>query len=261
MEPAAGRIDLWCTLLGEVDEALLPRYRAMLCAQEIERMERFHFARDRRRNLITRALVRTVLSRYGSLSAREWRFSADAHGRPRIANPPAGFALDFNLSHSADMIVLAVCDRAIGVDVEHIAREADIDRLDRYFSAAERAGLRALAPPDRRRRFFELWTLKESYLKARGVGLRLPLDAFAFEFAGECGLRLSFEPPIEDSPRRWRLRQFTPRPEYLVSVCAERSEGPCPITVYEGVPLAWEQVVEVSFSRSSDEGAGAAHGS
>ncbi len=260
MEWAAGRIDLWCTFLGEVDDSLLPRYRAMLCAKEIERMERLHFARDRRRDLITRALVRTVLSRYGSLSPREWRFSADAHGRPRISNPPAGFELDFNLSHSAEMVVLAVCDRAIGVDVEHIAREAGIDRLDRYFSAAERADLLALAPPQRRRRFFELWTLKESYLKARGVGLRLPLDAFAFEFAGERGLRLSFEPPIEDSPRRWRLGQLTPRPDYLVSVCAERCEGPCPITVREAVPLAWERVRQVSFSRSSDAGPGAAPG-
>ncbi len=260
MEPAAGRIDLWCTFLGEVDAPLLPRYRALLCAQEIERMERFHFAQDRRRDLVARALVRTVLSRYASLSPSQWRFSDDANGRPRIANPPAGLELDFNLSHSAEMVVLAVSDRAIGVDVEHIARDADIERLDRYFSATERAGLLALAPPGRRRRFFELWTLKESYLKARGVGLRLPLDAFAFEFPGERGLRLSFAPPIEDLPRRWRLRQFTPRPDYLVSVCGERNERPCPITVYEAVPLAWERLAEVDFSRSSDEGPPPAHG-
>ncbi len=260
MEAAAGRIDLWCTFLGEVEAALLPRYRALLCAPELERMERFHFAPDRHRDLVARALVRTVLSRYAPLPPSQWRFSADASGRPRIVNPPAGLELDFNLSHSAEMVVLAVSDRAVGVDVEHIARDSDIDRLDRCFSATERAGLLALAPPGRRRRFFELWTLKESYLKARGVGLRLPLDAFAFGFPGERGLRLSFAPPIEDCPRRWRLRQFTPRPDYLVSVCGERSERPGPISVYELVPLAWQRVLEVDFLRSSDEGPPPGHG-
>ena len=258
---AAGRIELWCTFLGDVDPARLASYRAWLCEAERARLARFHFEADRLRHLVARALVRSVLSRYGPRAPQEWRFSADANGRPRIANPPPGLALDFNLSHAGELAVLAVAaGRTVGVDVESLARTRDTGRLERYFAPAERAALAALPAAGRRQRFFELWTLKESYLKARGVGLRLPLDAFAFEFPGERGLRLSFAPPIEDLPRRWRLRQFTPRPDYLVSVCGERNERPCPITVYEAVPLAWERLAEVDFSRSSDEGPPPAHG-
>lgn len=254
MQPLAGRIDLWCTFLGAVDEALLPRYRAMLSAPERLRAARFHFDRDRRRDLVTRALVRTVLSRYGAREPQEWRFSADVHGRPRIDNPLPGLELQFNLSHAAQMIVLAVSERAVGVDVETIGREGDIERLERYFSPAERAALRSLPAPARRRRFFELWTLKESYLKARGVGLRLPLDAFGFEFAGERGLRLSFGPRLADSPRRWRFWQLAPREDYVVSVCAPRRAG-TRLSVREAVPLAWEREREAGVSRSTDAAA------
>ena len=245
-----GRIDLWCACIDDIEEAgLLPRYGTLLGAQELARMERLHFARDRRRDLVARALVRTVLSRYAALAPREWAFCADANGRPRIANPPPGPGIEFNLSHSGGLVVL-------GVDVESISRNTDTDRLDRYFAPREREALLALPEAERRRRFFELWTLKESYLKARGEGLRLALDAFAFDFTGERGLRLSFERRLADSPCRWRFWQFTPRTDYLVAVCAGRgdpSEDEPRLTVREVVPLAWEKVVEVGFSRSGPD--------
>lgn len=251
--PLPGRIDVWCAWLGEVDEALLERYRALVSAPETARMERFHFEEDRRRHLISRALVRTALSRYGALEPREWRLLADVDGRPYADNLPGGLALDFNVSHAAEMVVLAVSSGRVGVDVESLARDSDIERLDRYFSSTERSALLALAGEARRRRFFELWTLKESYVKARGEGLRLPLDAFAFEFRGERGLRLSVEPALADSPGRWRFRQFSPRAGYVVSVCAERAEADASLRVYEAVPLAWERLMAVDVSRSSDE--------
>lgn len=253
-----GRIDLWYACIDDIEEAgLLARYRTLLGAQELARMERLHFARDRRRDLVARALVRTVLSRYAALAPREWAFCADANGRPRIANPPPGPGIEFNLSHSGGLVVLCVgTGRALGVDVESISRNTDTDRLERYFAPRERGALLGLPEAERRRRFFELWTLKESYLKARGEGLRLALDAFAFDFTGERGLRLSFERRLADSPCRWRFWQFTPRTDYLVAVCAGRgepSEGEPRLTVREVVPLAWEKVVEVGFARSGPD--------
>lgn len=216
-------------------------------------MERFHFARDRRRDLVARALVRTVLSRYAAVAPQEWVFRADADGRPWIANPLPEPRIEFNLSHAGALVVLGVgAGRALGVDVESLTRETDTDRLDRYFAPREREALAKLPEACRRRRFFELWTLKESYLKARGVGLRLPLNAFAFEFAGEHGLRVSFDAPLCDSPRRWRFWQFTPRADYVAAVCVERPAGaqdePA-LTVREVAPLEWDREVRVSFSR------------
>jgi 4'-phosphopantetheinyl transferase len=249
-------IDLWCTYISDIrDDSLWPRYDALLSEDERARQARFRFAGDRRRFLITRALVRTVLSRYAAVPPEAWVFSAGARGRPVIAAPPAAPALEFNISQSSELVMLGVTSgRALGIDVESIeARAADIDGLDRYFAPEESAALLSLPPADRRRRFFELWTLKESYLKARGLGLAIALDAFRFELTGHRGLALHMRPELGDSPDDWRLWQLDLRDGYLAAVCAARGEVAAPrITLREVVPLACEQAVDVALARSTD---------
>lgn len=251
----AGRIDLWCTYISDLgDEALWPRYAALISAEERATQARFRFAKDRRRYLITRALVRTVLSRYRAVPPERWTFSTGPHGRPAIAAAHSS-ALEFNISHSADLVMLGITsDRTLGIDVESMeAREVDIDGLDRYFAPQERAALLALPPFARRRRFFELWTLKESYIKARGMGLAIPLDAFRFELTGEQGLTLHMRTDLGDAPERWRLWQLTLRARYLAAVCAARGGETSPrLTLREVVPLASEKIVEIAPARATD---------
>ncbi len=249
------RIDLWCTYVSDIgDGSLWARYDALLSADERLRQARFHFARDQRRHLVTRALVRTVLSRYAPVRPEGWAFCTGPRGRPQIAAPRCEPPLEFNISHSADLILLAVTSgRTLGVDTESIAaREADIDGLDRYFAPEESAALLSLPPRERRRRFFELWTLKESYIKARGVGLALGLDTFRFELTGEHGLTLHMRPELGDSPARWRLWQLVLRADYLAAVCAARGGEVSPrITVRESVPLSYEKLLDISPARST----------
>ena len=258
MELAADprRIDLWCACISEIrDDSLWPRYDALLSEDERGRQARFRFAGDRRRFLVTRALVRTVLSRYAAVSPRDWAFAAGPRGRPAISAPSPAPALEFNISHSSDLVMLGVTSgRALGIDVESIeGRAADIGGLDRYFALEESAALLSLPAAARRRRFFELWTLKESYLKARGLGLAIALDAFRFELTGEQGLTLHMRPELGDSPGAWRLWQLAPRPGYLAAVCAARGENAPPaITVREIVPLACEKVTDIAPSRGTD---------
>ncbi|MGH8294122.1 MAG: 4'-phosphopantetheinyl transferase family protein [Steroidobacteraceae bacterium] len=251
------RIDLWCTYISEIrDHSLWSRYDALLGEDERARQARFRFARDQRRYLITRALVRTVLSRYAPVRPEDWAFSAGPRGRPAISALPPGPALEFNVSHSADLVMLGVTSgRALGIDVEGIeAREADIRGLDRYFAPEESAALLSLPPSARRRRFFELWTLKESYLKARGMGLAIALDAFRFELTGEQGLTLHVRPELGDSANAWRLWQLALRSGYLAAICAARGgeASPC-ITLREIVPLAGEQWVDIALLRTTGE--------
>jgi 4'-phosphopantetheinyl transferase len=248
------RIDLWCAYISEIgDDSLWPRYDALLTADERAKQARFRFARDQRRYLVTRALVRTVLSRYAAVRPEDWVFSAGPRGRPEISAPRPLPPLEFNISHSADLVLLGVTSgRALGVDTESIAaREADIEGLDRYFTPEESAALLSLAPPERRRRFFELWTLKESYMKARGMGLAIALDAFRFELTGAQGLALHIRPELGDTPGRWRLWQLVPRADYLAAVCAARGDDEPRITVREVVPLAGEKIVDIAPSRST----------
>jgi 4'-phosphopantetheinyl transferase len=249
-------IDLWCTYISEIrHDSLWLRYDALLGPGERARQARFRFVRDQRRYLVTRALVRTALSRYAAVRPEEWTFSAGAHGRPQITGPLPVPALEFNISHSADLVMLGVTSgRTLGIDAESFeARDADIAGLDRYFAPEESAALLALAPAERRRRFFELWTLKESYIKARGMGLAIALDAFRFELTGARGLTLYMRPQLGDSPQHWRLWQLDPRPGYLAAVCAARGEEVPPrIIVREVVPLACEKIVDITSSRSTN---------
>ncbi|MGA7539668.1 MAG: 4'-phosphopantetheinyl transferase superfamily protein [Steroidobacteraceae bacterium] len=251
----SGRIDLWCTYISDIDDAALwPRYEALLSAEERAKQARFRFERDQRRYLVTRVLARTVLSRYHAVRPEDWVFSASARGRPRISAPRLEPALEFNIAHSDDLVMLGVSSgRTLGIDAESLTlRDYDIEGIDRYFAAEERAALLALPAAARRRRFFELWTLKESYIKARGMGLAIALDAFRFELAGAEGLRLHLRPELGDSPQHWRLWQLAPRPDYVAAVCAARGADAAPrIIVRELVPLAAERILEIAPARGT----------
>jgi 4'-phosphopantetheinyl transferase len=249
------RIDLWCTYISEIrEDSLWPRYEALLGEDERARRARLRFARDRRRFLVTRALVRTVLSRYARVRPQDWTFACGPKGRPAIATPQASPPLEFNISHAGDLVLLGVTSgRALGIDTENLAaRTVDVEGLDRYFTPQERASLLALPPAGRRRRFFELWTLKESYLKARGLGLAIGLDTFRFELPGESGLTLHMQPGLGDCPRGWRLWQLELRGGYLAAVCAARGSDAAPrLGVREIVPLAGEKAVAAAPLRST----------
>jgi 4'-phosphopantetheinyl transferase len=111
-------------------------------------------------------------------------FSTSAHGKPALDGPAN---INFNLSHTKGLVALAVTSTGdIGVDVEAVTRRVALLQLAaRYFSATENEELLALPADQQREYFFRLWTLKEAYVKAKGLGLRIALDSFSFSFANE----------------------------------------------------------------------------
>lgn len=249
-------IHLWLAFYDEItDEHLLSDYRALLNPAEKEQELRFYFAKDRLRYLVTRALVRTVLSRYALIDPKELAFSTNAYGRPEIANAQAGEeCLSFNISHTHSLIVLGVTKgRDLGVDVENFrAREALIDIADRYFAPPEVAALSAVPPHQQQYRFFEYWTFKESYIKARGMGLSLPLDKFSFHYADDRAVEIAIDPELADDAARWQFWQFRPRSEYLVAICAERVGDQRPrLIVRQAVPMLSEMSYTPEFLRVS----------
>ena len=249
-------IHVWLAFYDEISEdSLLAAYRELLSAAEKEQETRFYFARDRRRYLVTRALVRTVLSRYASIQPSEWMFSTNAYGCPAVVNAQAK-DLSFNISHTHSLIVLGVTrSRALGVDVENFqAREVSIDLMDRYFAPQEVEVLTAAPPHEQQYRFFEYWTFKEAYIKARGMGLSLPLDKFSFQYADDRAVEIAILPELADDAARWLFWQFQPKPEYLVAICAERAGARSPrLIVRRAVPLRSEQPFVVEFLRVSPQ--------
>jgi 4'-phosphopantetheinyl transferase len=254
---APTEIHLWLAFYDAInDEGLQSAYRDLLNAAEKEQEPRFYFAKDRRRYLVTRALVRTVLSRYVTIHPRDWIFSTNAYGRPDIVNAEAkATSLSFNLSHTHSLIVLGVTkQRALGVDVENFgARSVSIDIADHYFAPQEVAALAAVPRDQQQYRFFEYWTFKEAYIKARGMGLSLPLDKFSFSYPGDHAVEIEIDAQLGDDAARWVFWQFRSRPEYLVAICAERlGTGSTSLVVRQVIPLLSERQFPVKFLRVSE---------
>ena len=132
------------------------------------RLERFHRDPDQLLFLATRVLVRTVLSRYAPVAPADWRFAADEYGRPHVVGDGQP-RLSFNLSNTSRLVVCAVAqDTDVGVDAERVRPRTPLDIADRFFAPREAAALSALPTDEQLARFYDYWTLKESYIKARG---------------------------------------------------------------------------------------------
>lgn len=210
------------------DGATLEAYDRLLTPDERAKTRRFRFARDRHDCLVTRALVRTTLSRYAEVDPAAWRFEKNQYGRPHLVAGQCDRDLRFNLSHTRGLIACAVTiGREVGVDVETLSRSGETVAIaDRYFSATEIRALRAL-PEDRQRvRFFEYWTLKESYIKARGMGLALPLDQFSFLLDAGPPIGIAFDPRLEDHADDWQFDLRRETPEHMLAVGVRRGPRP-----------------------------------
>lgn len=214
------------------------RYLQLLSPDEHERMARFVFERDRLRFLLTRALVRTTLSRYAPVAPADWHFIANAHGRPEIVDRPAGVPdLRFNLSHTDGLIACAVTiGREVGIDVEHVGRRLTQDVAARFFAPAEVAHLQSLPADQQEREFFDYWTMKEAYIKARGFGLALPLGDFAFHFAPDQPPTITIEPSLQDDPATWQFQQDWPTPIHRQGLAIRRTGDDLPVRMRQVVP-------------------------
>jgi 4'-phosphopantetheinyl transferase len=186
-----------------------------LSEEEQARVQRFKFERHRRESLATSALMRVALSHIRPVAPQAWQIKLGEHGKPGLEGKPGVDGkpgidpedrLQFNLSNSVAMVVCLVAEGGeVGVDVEPFERSEQILKLAcDVFSPAEQAQLESLMDTQKLDRAISLWTLKESYIKARGMGLLLPLDKFSFLFdAG--GIRLEIDPSLGDTPERWQF--------------------------------------------------------
>jgi 4'-phosphopantetheinyl transferase len=233
------RVDVDLVEPARVDLASVePSYRQVITPDENERMARFVFERDRRQFLITRALVRAMLSRYAALAPGEWRFITNQYGRPEVLERPAGVAdLRFNISHTEGLIACAVTvGREVGIDVENLNRSVTHDIAGRFFAPREAADLRSLPDGEQSRAFFDYWTLKEAYIKARGFGLALPLSDFAFCLRPPAQPTITFEPTLQDDPSSWQFYQASPTPVHRLGLAVRRNGQDLPIRLRAVVP-------------------------
>ena len=200
----------------------LAQMREILSSDERERASRFHFEVDQRRSVVGRGCLRLLLGRILDLPAHELQFEYDEFGKPTLTPEQRG-ALQFSVSHSGDEILIAITrDRAVGVDVERIRTDLDaVSIAAHFFSANEYEVLSQLAGTIQYQAFFACWTRKEAYLKAKGIGLSLPLDQFDVSFLPDEEPRLLETRPDPAEAGRWKLWKLDISSDYAAALAAE----------------------------------------
>jgi 4'-phosphopantetheinyl transferase len=226
-QPAFARLvdDHADIVLGYPDQASAKlRSRASEVLDDTERSRAARFASDRDRNLFvfSHGLLRLTLAHYVDADARELRFTRSPLGRPEL-DARGLMPIRFNLSHTDGLVGCVVARSAdCGIDVESLGSIEYLDLVARVLAPTEYAALLALDEEDRRDRFLEIWTLKEAYLKARGLGLSCPLRDIAFSgFDNE--RRCSVGPKVDDG-RAWRFLSCKPNSRHRVAA-ALRTDG------------------------------------
>jgi len=234
-----GQVEVWLTAPDAIDADRLRGYETLMDAKEQERWRRFRVPKPRLIYLVARALLRTTLSRYADVDPTHWHFETNEYGRPHISAPEIDRDLRFNLAHTDGLIVLAVTEGCeIGIDVESLDRQLDTAEIaPTVFEASELSAFQSAPEHQRRDIFFAFWTLKEAYIKARGMGLSLPLDGFAFDIS-HAHPRISFNHRCLDDASRWQFRRFSATPDHALAVAVEAPEAAVNIRLIRSVPNA-----------------------
>lgn len=191
-----------------------------LSADEHVRAGKYHFQRDFKRFVISRGVLRNIISRYINVASRDIRFSYDQYGRPRLSSCVIPFC--FSLSHTSGIALYAISQgQAVGVDIEYARKNfSGIKIAERFFSVNEIATLRALPAGLQTAAFFNCWTRKEAYLKARGEGLSHPLNRFTVSIIPGQPVRLLTADDGQDASC-WTLMELLAGADYVASLAVE----------------------------------------
>jgi 4'-phosphopantetheinyl transferase len=167
-----GEVHVWLSFIHS-DPVAEKLFWNTLSAEERQRAEKIQVAADRAGFVLAHALVRAVLSQYHSIAPGAWQFGHGVQGKPFISAPAGAPPLQFNLSHTNGLAACAVTwNAAVGVDVEHIKPHSDLLAVAReFFPPAVAQELSNLSSEERTVQFYELWTRREAFGKACGVGL------------------------------------------------------------------------------------------
>jgi len=184
----------------------------MLDADERLRADRYRFVADRNIYTAAHALARFMLSEATGLPTGAWRYVAGEFGKPALAAEFSKCNLHFNISHTRGLVACAIARQEIGVDVERFDRTVDLGIAPHYFAPEEVRILDSVSPDQQRKLFFRFWSLKEAFIKARGEGLRRPLNSFSFALEP---VGVAFHPdrndlPGHDDPAEWRFWEWRP---------------------------------------------------
>lgn len=235
----SGEIHFFYTCLDELKGSdLLKEYRSVISEKEMTKVDRYMFEKDQHACLVTRALLRYLLSICTHKAPRYFDFFENAYGKPDLKQGLVDLPVKFNLSHSSGVTACALTlENDIGMDVEDYRRKVDVSISNRYFAPSEAADVKKCSQKHGIKRFFDFWTLKESYIKARGMGLSIALDRFSFDIAAN-KITIRFDPSLEDTPEQWQFFKFSPIDNYMTAISVRTTQDPpFKLNIYNCIPF------------------------
>ena len=220
-----GAVHVWRAEL-DVSAAELSEYRSLLDHAERRRAEQLRRPQDRIQFVVGRGLLKRLLGWYLRRDPLGLTLDYRPGGRPFLQAAPSHEPLHFNLAHSGGLGLYAFSrNREVGVDIERIRETSSIEKLaERFFASDEIARLKAFPEREQRRAFFQLWTYKEAYLKALGVGLYRALAEFTIVDSGRGASELR-DPGNFTGGRRWMLRAVEVAPSFAAALAYEAPEA------------------------------------
>ena len=215
-------IHVWSQPLTRTQGEIAP-FRRLLSPDELERAARFRFEHNRAEYIISRGTLRFLLGLYLSVAGEDLRFDYSAYGRPSLHGESPRQTLDFNVSHSGEIVLLAFArGRRIGVDVEEIRRDFTTNEIaERFFSTTECDSLRMLPVEQRHEAFFRCWTRKEAFIKALGEGLSHPLNQFDVSLTPDSPAVFLATRPDAQEVKRWKLWSLQVPGDYSATLAFE----------------------------------------
>lgn len=216
LEPAD--VDLWRLRLDVQNNP------SILSTSELERADRFLKPEIRNRYITARSALRRILGTYLHFNPKEIAIKTTDFGKPILDPTVHRCPIHFNVSHSGDIGLVAMSARhELGVDVEQIRPQiATAELARRYFSASEVKNLESSSEMDRPCRFFDFWSAKEAYIKARGQGLHIPLDEFDVPLNVDSGPLTVIDRHTPAESGRWHVYPFKVTNGFAAAVCVDQ---------------------------------------
>jgi 4'-phosphopantetheinyl transferase len=218
-ELGADEAHVWRASLDQPTN-MIAKLAPLLSQDECQRAMRYYRPVDRDRFIVGRGILRKIISAYLAIQPCQLRFTYNDYGKPAVSDDQNDCALNFNLSHSAKLILYAVTrGRVVGIDIEYIREDfATLEIAEDFFSKDEVAALKSLPTDQRTMGFFNCWSRKEAFIKAKGMGVSYPLDRFTVSLAPG-------EPPallkVDDDKRevaRWKMYELKPGAGYAAAM-------------------------------------------
>jgi 4'-phosphopantetheinyl transferase len=215
----ADEAHVWMASLNQPAN-VIAKLAPLLSQDEYQRAMRYYRPVDRDRFIVGRGILRKIISAYLALPPGQLRFTYNEYGRPAVSDDQNDRALNFNLSHSAELILYAVTrGRVVGIDIEYIREDfATLEVAEHFFSKDEIAALKSLPTDQSAIGFFNCWSRKEAFIKAKGMGVSYPLDRFTVSLAPG-------EPPallkVDDDKRevaQWKMYELKPGAGYAAAM-------------------------------------------